>query len=74
MNVDYSWWVRWKEMVKGGVYLCVHTPDQDYVPKDSYRTCLPLRLDLCLSGQRCTHRDSYPSHSVCLGNERHHMI
>lgn len=52
----------------------VHTPDQDYVPGDSYRTCLRLRLDLCLSGQHCTHRDSCPSHSVCLENKGYHMI
>lgn len=49
-----------------GVCVCAHTPDRDYVPEDSYHTCLPLRPDLCLSGQRCIYRDSCPSHSVFL--------
>lgn len=69
MNVDYSWRVRWKEMGNGSVYVCVHTPDQDYVPAGSCRTCLLLRPGLCLSGQHCTRRDSCPSHSVCLESE-----
>lgn len=47
---------------------CVHTPDQDYVPEDSCRTCLLLRPDLCPSGPRCTRGDSCPSHSVSLSN------
>ena len=51
------------------VCVCVHTPDQDYVPGGSYHTCLPLHPDLCLSGRHCTHRDSCPSHLECLGNE-----
>lgn len=62
-----------KEMGKD-VCACVHTPDQDYAPEGSCRTCLPLRPDLCLFGQRCTHRGSCPSHSLFLANQRKHMM
>lgn len=73
MNVDYSQQLRRKQKGKGSC-TCerVHTPGQDYAPRDSYRTCLPPRPDPYLSGRRCRHRDSCPSRSICLSDERHH--
>lgn len=57
------------EVERNGDGRCVHTPDQDYVPEGSCHTCLPLRPDLSLSGQHCTHRGSCPSHSIYLSNQ-----
>lgn len=64
MNVEYCWGVTWNEMGKGGL----HAPDQDYAQEDSYHTCLQHHRGLCLFGQHCTHKGSYPFHSVCLEN------
>lgn len=51
----------------------VHAPDRDYVQEDSCHTCLLHHRGLCLFGQHCIHRDSCPSHSLCLENNEKHI-